>query len=96
MINFRFTRKCKQSRSVQIEVETDLYAERPVLSFDFETGYQYSAALLREYLAKQFIEAIRNAHGSAYELGFKDGKAHKKKRKYFNYRFTDKQEDIGW
>jgi len=89
MFDIEFTRECQQSTEVEAKINMALPVQLPILGFTWETGHQYSAALLQEHLNKQLRLAIENAHRLAYEQGYKDGRGKQRKKRRFTGDFHD-------
>ena len=76
------------STEVKIEVTTGLNCDRSILSFSFNTPYEYTAALLKDYLEKTLGDQMEKIRKDNYEQGYNDGKGHKQKKTWFSRLFN--------
>lgn len=81
----------KDCTVVTASIELDLPIERSVLSFNWEATHQYAAVLLERHLNKELDSAIQNARRLAYEQGWNDKKARRRKKTEFMASFTTKE-----
>lgn len=58
--------------------------EKTSLYFYWETGSNISAGLLSAEMEKQLSAKLETIRRESYEAGWRDAKAKKEKRKYFN------------
>ena len=97
MIDFVFTRNGqKNCTTVKAEISTDLSIELSVLPFTFETGKQYAAVLLRNYLNEELKRTIEAAHENGYTQGWQDAKSKKRRKTCFDDTFRKIGEDVAY
>lgn len=90
MFSINFTRNGQEDcTQVHIRIALNLPIEKSILVPSCECNSQYAAALLCKHLENEYHNLIENAHKKAYEQGFKDGKQHKKKKKWFHRNFVE-------
>ena len=57
--------------------------DRRIYRFRFETGTEEYAALLTEAMRTEFRRIVQKSRKEAYEAGWRDAKARRRKQEYF-------------
>lgn len=94
MFNIEFTAG-KADTKVIADVTTDIPCERRRFLFEFVTGHQYSAQLLRSHCEDELRKAIRNLVRRAYQQGVVDGRNHCRVKTVF-VDTLESLPEIGW
>lgn len=80
--------------TVALQVDTQLPVKKCVLLFAHKCSTQIQAELLTRHIADLLADSIEQAHRRAYELGWADAKARRRKRIEFAVGFTGGQ--VAW
>ena len=73
---------------VRIEVDTGIPVERSVLIFEINEDYEYLAELVREKIQDRIGKVMERARREAYEEGWEDAKAKRRKQEWFGRRMV--------
>lgn len=90
MFSIKFSKnKQENATKVNCEINTGLPVQTRIVILSTERGNQISAELLYRHLEDEYHNLIENAHRTAYEQGFKDGRQHRKKKDWFHRKFIE-------
>lgn len=90
MFSITFTKNGREDcTQVGIRIDLNLPIKQHILRPTWECDSQFAAELLRRHLEKEYHDLVEMAHCEAYEQGFKDGKQHQRKKKWFRRQFCN-------